>query len=116
MKRHLSSPEVQKRLVIYGFLGFAVFFVVIMNYMLISIATLSRRAKGVGVHKCNGASSTNIFNMFLVETGVLVIISVLVSFLLIFNARGLTEDLLSVRLSSLHSADCHHGTDWLCER
>ena len=88
----------------------------IMNYMLISIATLSRRAKGVGVHKCNGASSTNIFNMFLVETGVLVIISVLVSFLLIFNARGLIEDLLSVRLSSLHSADCHHGTDWLCER
>lgn len=54
--------------------------------------------------------------MFLVETGVLVIISVLVSFLLIFNARGLIEDLLSVRLSSLHSADCHHGTDWLCER
>lgn len=116
VKRHLSSPEVQKRLVIYGFLGFAVFFVAIMNYMLISIATLSRRAKGVGVHKCNGASSTNIFNMFLVETGVLVIISVLVSFLLIFNARGLIEDLLSVRLSSLHSADCHHGTDWLCER
>lgn len=83
VKRHLSSPEVQKRLAIYGFLGFAVFFVAIMNYMLISIATLSRRAKGVGVHKCNGASSTNIFNMFLVETGVLVIISVLLSFLLI---------------------------------
>ena len=101
VKRHLSSPEVQKRLVIYGFLGFAVFFVAIMNYMLISIATLSRRAKGVGVHKCNGASSTNIFNMFLVETGVLVIISVLLSFLLIFNTRGLIEDLLSVRLSSL---------------
>ena len=101
VKRHLSSPEVQKRLAIYGFLGFAVFFVAIMNYMLISIATLSRRAKGVGVHKCNGASSTNIFNMFLVETGVLVIISVLLSFLLIFNTRGLIEDLLSVRLSSL---------------
>lgn len=116
VKRHLSSPEVQKRLAIYGFLGFVVFFVAIMNYMLISIATLSRRAKGVGVHKCNGASSTNIFNMFLVETGVLVIISVLLSFLLIFNTRGLIEDLLSVRLSSLHSADCHHGTDWLCER
>lgn len=60
----LISSDVQKRLIIYGFLGFAIFFVAIMNYMLISIATLSRRAKGVGVHKCSGASSGNIFGMF----------------------------------------------------
>lgn len=96
-----NSSEVQKRLVIYGFLGFAIFFVAIMNYMLISIATLSRRAKGIGVHKCNGASSGNIFSMFLAETGILVLISVLLSFLLIFNARDIIEELLSVRLSSL---------------
>ena len=101
IKFHTSFPDVQKRLFIYGFLGFSVFFVAIMNYMLLSIATLSRRAKGVGVHKCNGASSTNIFSMFMVETGILVLISALVSFLLIFNSRELIEDLLSVNLSSL---------------
>ena len=101
VKFHLSFSDVQKRLVIYGFLGFAIFFVAIMNYMLVSIATLNRRAKGIGVHKCNGASSANIFGMFLMETGILVIVSVLLSFLLIFNMGGLIEDLLSVRLSSL---------------
>ena len=109
VKRHLDFPDVQKRLVIYGFLGFAIFFVAIMNYMLISIATLSRRAKSVGVHKCSGASSTNIFSMFLAETGILVILSVLLSFLLIFNAREMIEDLLSVRLSSLFT----WGTLWV---
>ena len=109
VKRHLDSPDVQKRLVIYGFLGFAIFFVAIMNYMLISIATLSRRAKSVGVHKCSCASSTNIFSMFLAETGILVILSVLLSFLLIFNAREMIEDLLSVRLSSLFT----WGTLWV---
>ena len=109
VKRHLDSPDVQKRLVIYGFLGFAIFIVAIMNYMLISIATLSRRAKSVGVHKCSGASSTNIFSMFLAETGILVILSVLLSFLLIFNAREMIEDLLSVRLSSLFT----WGTLWV---
>lgn len=109
VKRHLDSPDVQKRLVIYGFLGFAIFFVAIMNYMLISIATLSRRAKSVGVHKCSGASSTNIFSMFLAETGILVILSVLLSFLLIFNTREMIEDLLSVRLSSLFT----WGTLWV---
>lgn len=105
VKYHLDFSDVQKRLVIYGFLGFAIFFVAIMNYMLISIATLSRRAKGVGVHKCSGASSTNIFGMFLAETGILVLISVLISILLIVNAREVIEDLLSVRLSSLFSWD-----------
>lgn len=69
--------------------------------MLISIATLSRRAKGVGVHKCSGASAGNIFGMFLAETGILVVISVLLSLLLIVNAREIIEDLLSVHLSSL---------------
>ena len=79
---------------IFGFLGFSVFFVAIMNYMLISIATISRRAKSVGVHKCSGASSGNIFGMFLAETGVLVLLSVLFSFLLIINMGELIEDLL----------------------
>lgn len=109
VKYHLESSEVQKRLFIYGFLGFAIFFVAIMNYMLISIANLSRRAKSVGVHKCNGASSANIFGMFMAETGLLVILSVLVSFLLIINTRGIIEDLLSVRLSSLFT----WGTLWI---
>ena len=109
VKYHSESSEVQKRLFIYGFLGFAIFFVAIMNYMLISIANLSRRAKSVGVHKCNGASSANIFGMFMAETGLLVILSVLVSFLLIINTRGIIEDLLSVRLSSLFT----WGTLWI---
>lgn len=108
-QKHLDSSDVQKRLVIYGFLGFAIFFVAIMNYMLISIATLSRRAKGVGVHKCSGASSTHVFGMFLAETGILVLVSVLLSVLLIVNARELIEDLLSVRLSALFT----WGTLWV---
>lgn len=105
VKFHLDSVDTQKRLIIYGFLGFSVFFVAIMNYMLISIATLNRRAKGVGVHKCSGASSANIFGMFMAETGILVLVSVLVSFLLIINMQGMIEDLLGPRLTSLFSLE-----------
>ena len=43
----------------------------------------------------------HIFGMFLAETGILVLISVLLSVLLIINSREIIEDLLSVRLSSL---------------
>ncbi len=104
-KRHLDSADTQKRLMIFGFLGFSVFFVAIMNYILISIATISRRAKSVGVHKCSGASSGNIFGMFLAETGVLVLLSVLFSFLLIINMGELIEDLLGTSLASLFAWD-----------
>lgn len=98
---HMDNPNTEKRLIIYGFLGFAIFFVAIMNYILISVATLTRRAKMVGVHKCSGASTGNIFSMFLIETGIIVLISIVLCAFLIFNAQDLIEDLLSVRLASL---------------
>lgn len=106
--KHQTSSETTKRLVIYGFLGFSIFFVAIMNYMLIVIATLGRRAKSVGVHKCNGANNGNIFSMFMMETGIIVLVSILVCAFIIFNARDLIEDLLSVRLASLFT----WGTLW----
>lgn len=80
-----------------------------MNYMLIVIATLGRRAKSVGVHKCNGANNGNIFSMFMMETGIIVLVSILVCAFIIFNARDLIEDLLSVRLASLFT----WGTLWV---
>ncbi|WP_262055092.1 FtsX-like permease family protein [Parabacteroides distasonis] len=50
-------------------LAFALLFVAAMNYILNSVSSLPIRARSVGVHKCNGASSKDIFNMFLFETG-----------------------------------------------
>ena len=44
---HTDNPDTRKRLAILGFLGFAIFFVAALNYILISIATLSYRAKAV---------------------------------------------------------------------
>lgn len=98
---HLDNKDTVTRLMVYAFLGFAIFFVAIMNYILISVATLSRRAKMVGVHKCSGASTGNIFGMFLLETGIIVLVSILVALFIVYNASDLIEDLLSVRLSSL---------------
>lgn len=102
---HLDDSNTRTRLYIYGFLGFAIFFVAIMNYVLIAIATMSRRAKSIGVHKCSGASTANVFSMFLIETGIVVLVSILVAFFIIFNTRDLIEDLLSVRLSSLFTLE-----------
>ena len=98
---HTDNPDTRKRLAILGFLGFAIFFVAALNYILISIATLSYRAKAVGVHKCNGASAGQVFAMFLMETGVIVAGAVALSVLLLYLFRGQVEDLLGTPVASL---------------
>ena len=103
------TQNTRTRLYIYGFLGFAIFFVAIMNYVLVAIATMSRRAKSIGVHKCSGASAINIFSMFLFETGIVVLMSVIVALFIIFNTKDLIEDLLSVQLSSLFTLENFYG-------
>lgn len=63
------------------------------------------QSKSIGVHKCSGASAINIFSMFLFETGIVVLMSVIVALFIIFNTKDLIEDLLSVQLSSLFTLE-----------
>ena len=98
---HTADPDTRQHLAILGFLGFAIFFVAALNYILISIATLSRRAKAVGVHKCNGAGEGQIFTMFLMETGVMVAGAAVLSVLLLWAFGAVVEEQLGTPLASL---------------
>ena len=84
-------------------LGTAILFIVAMNYVLISISAMNRRAKAIGVHKCSGANTGTIFGMFLWETGVIMLSSLLLVALLLFNFREPLEDMLDVSLAGLFS-------------
>ncbi|WP_418699125.1 ABC transporter permease [Bacteroides sp.] len=95
---YLDMPDTVRRLVILGVLGFSIFFVSIMNYVLAAVASFSRRAKAVGVHKCSGADSLHILGMFLWETALLVLASAVLGLLLMYVFREGIEDLLHVRL------------------
>ena len=100
-KVYRSLPDSTRRLVILGVLGFSIFFVSILNYVLRAVAAMSRRAKQVGVHKCSGADGWHILSMFLWETGLLVAASILCGGALLWLLRGQVEELLGSRLSDL---------------
>ena len=100
-KVYRSLPDSTRRLVILGVLGFSIFFVSILNYVLRAVAAMSRRAKLVGVHKCSGADGWHILSMFLWETGLLVAASILCDGLLLWLLRGQVEELLGSRLTDL---------------
>ena len=100
-KVYRSLPDSTRRLVILGVLGFSIFFVSILNYVLRAVAAMSRRAKLVGVHKCSGADGWHILAMFLWETGLLVAASILCGGVLLWLLRGQVEELLGSRLTDL---------------
>ena len=98
---HLEQSNVRKTILIMSLLGFAILFAATMNYVLISISSLSQRAKGIGVHKCNGASDRAILSMFIYETALIIGISLLFMVVLLFQFQEKIEELAGVSLSSL---------------
>lgn len=98
---YLSSPDNVRQLAILSILGFSIFFVSIMNYVLAAVASFNRRAKAVGVHKCCGADGARILGMFLWETAFMVLASLVLCALLTYVFREIIEDMLSVHLAEL---------------
>lgn len=82
-------------------LGLTILFIAALNYVLISISSLSYRAKAIGVHKCNGANGGTVFSMFLLETGIIILCALALMGLILFNFRDFFEDTAAVELESL---------------
>lgn len=100
---HKSNPDVKKLSLILGILAFSLLFVSAMNYVLISISSLVKRSRLVGVYKTCGASNGNIFMQFMLETVVLILISLLFSVFIIFLFRGTIEELVRMPVTVVFS-------------
>lgn len=100
-----QQDDVKRMVSIMSVLGFAILFIATLNYVLISISSLAYRAKAVGVHKCSGASAGSVFGMFLIETGIIILLALAFMLLLLFNFRDFVEDTVCARLLSLFAAE-----------
>lgn len=98
---HLDNSRVRKMIWIMGLLGLVLLFTTTLNYVLVSVASLTQRAKSIGVHKCSGASERGIFSMFLIETAVMIILALLLIGLLIYLFHEKMEELASIPLNAL---------------
>lgn len=66
------------------FLSFLVLVIACINYMNLATANSRKRRKSIGVNKVLGASRKHMLSLFYVETGILVLISVMLAFALSF--------------------------------
>ena len=84
---NLQQASTKAMVITLSILGMILLLTAAFNYALISISSLSHRAKAIGVHKCSGAETPHIFGMFLYETLFLTGLSVLIAIFLILNFR-----------------------------
>lgn len=98
---HSSRPEVRNLVFILSIIAALLLLVSIMNYVLVAISDVIRRAREVGVRKCYGAESWDINKILLKETAGNLVLSLVVAALLVLAFRGAIESLLGVPVQDL---------------
>lgn len=98
---HLNDPDLKHQLYIKSLLAFIVLFVGAMNYILASISSLSTRARTMAMHKCNGCTTSGIFQMMFGETAILLFVSMGLTALLIFVCRQSIQQIIALPINAL---------------
>lgn len=98
---HSSKPEVRNLVFILAIIAALLLLVSIMNYVLVAISDVIRRAREVGVRKCYGAESWDINRILLRETVCNLGLSLAVAAALVLAFRGAIESLLGVPVQDL---------------
>lgn len=101
---YLQNDSVRRMNLIMWILGSALLVMTTLNYVLITIASLSRRAKSIGVHKCSGAGTATIMAMFLWETAIILICSMVLMAVLLYIFEPIITDTLSVSIAGLFAS------------
>ncbi|HAQ19107.1 MAG TPA: hypothetical protein DCR40_07735 [Prolixibacteraceae bacterium] len=102
--RKLYSDGVKDMIIILTTIAFAVLFVSFMNYILLTLSALIKRAKSSAIHKTCGAEAKNLQLLILSETVLLFLISLVGALLLILILRPVAEVQLGHKLISVFNA------------
>ena len=100
-KIHTSQPGVKSQIILLSIVAALLIIISLLNYILIVISSMVKRSKEVGVRKCYGAESKNIYGMLTKEASIHLILSLTLAAVIIFAARGIIENLLGVPFTTL---------------
>ncbi|MDD5951779.1 MAG: ABC transporter permease [Bacteroidales bacterium] len=98
---HTSEDNVRNMLIILSIVSVLLLAISLLNYVLFVISAMVKRSKEVGVRKCYGAGSTNIYAMMMKEAAVDILASLAVSALLILDFQSIIGDLVGVPVKAL---------------
>jgi len=99
--KKIYLADVKDMILILSLIAFAVLFVALMNYILLTLSALVNRAKTSAIHKCCGAQAGDLLKLIFSETFLLFLISLLGAFLIIVIIKPLAEAQVGHKLSSV---------------
>ena len=99
--RHTAEDSVRNMLVILGIISALLLAISLLNYVLFVISAMVKRSKEVGVRKCYGAGTANIYGMMMKEAAVDVLASLIVAALLILAFQSIIGNLVGVPVKAL---------------
>ena len=100
-KVHTSQPEIKSQIILLSIVAALLILISLLNYILIVISSMVKRSREVGVRKCYGAESRNIYGMLTKEALLHLALSLALSAVIIFAGRGIIENLLGVPFTTL---------------
>ena len=95
-----GDPEFRRMAWIIGIVGFAVILISIINYILISVASVVNRSKSIGIRKTNGAMAGDIFKSFIIESALILFVALILSILIQYG--------INMKLSEIYNI----GNSW----
>ena len=100
-KLHTSEPAVRGQLILLSIVAVLLILISLLNYILIVISSLVKRSREVGVRKCYGAGSKDIYALLTKESLMHIFLALALAAAIIFAGRSLIENLLGVPFATL---------------
>lgn len=108
--KHTSSKQMQNMLIILSVVAFLLISISLLNYLLMAVSAMAKRAKEMGVRKCYGASGGNIYSVMTKETLVDILTALFVGTVILLALRVVIEDIIGVPVNALFVTEAYVAT------
>ena len=98
---HTKDDGVRRMTLILSLLAAVLIGCAVMNYLLLVVGGISRRAREMAVHKCYGAETRHVYYKMMVESMFHLLLSLSLAALLLYAAKDIVEELTCAPLSVL---------------
>ena len=98
---HTSSSAMRNMMVILIVVAILLIMISLLNYILMSVSALVKRSKEMGVRKCYGAASGNIYGIMFKEAAIDTIASLIVVAVIILSLQQVIGDIVGVPVDAL---------------
>ena len=98
-KTMFFKSNVKQTTLLLGAIGFVAMLMACLNYVLLTISSLSERSKTIAMLRCNDAKRTNVFMMLLVETLLILLAAVVLSvFIILCLSREISQLFFDIKV------------------